>query len=209
MSMSTTCRQFVFMAAAAAMLLAPGVAGAQQQGDKSAVSAAAPKIAIVNVEYVMREAKAVKSVQGQLKQISDKYNKEIGGEEGKLRTLDQELQQQRTILAPEAFAQRREEFQQKASALQQKARALRQAMDQGFKNTMQKIQLVLFEEVAKIADEKGFNLVLPTSQVIVAAAELNITPQALERLDKRLPDVKLTMEEKKPAGGQPAPTPKR
>jgi outer membrane protein len=188
------------------MLIAPGVAVAQQQGDKSAAAVPAPKIAIVNVEFVMREAKAVKSVQGQLKQISDKYNKEIGDEEGKLRTLDQELQQQRTILAPEAFAQRREDFQQKASALQQKARALRQAMDPGFKNTMQKIQLVLFEEVAKIAEEKGFNVVLPTSQVIVAAAELNITPQALERLDKRLPDVKLTMEEKKPAG-QPAPAP--
>lgn len=214
---TTTCRRVVCIAAAAALLSAGGVATAQQKkSDKPAPAPAAivePKIAVVNVEYAMREAKAVQSVQAQLKQISEKYNKEIEDEESRLRATDQELQQQRTILAPEAYAQRRDEFQQKAVALQQKARALRQAMDQGFKTTMQKIQLVLFEEVAKIADERGYNLVLPSSQVIVSIGDFNITPEALQRLDKRLPDVKLTMEEKKSDGPQPAkpaaPAPKR
>ena len=212
MTTSPTCKRFAGIAGAVLLMLVSGAALAQQKADKApAAEPAAPKIAIVNVEYAMREAKAVQSARAQLNDISEKYKKEIDAEEAKLRTLDQELQQQRTILAPEAFAQKRDEFQQKAANLQQKARALRQAMDQGFKDTMQRIQIVLFEEVAKVADEKGYNLVLPSSQVIVSIGDFNITPLALERLDKRLPDVKLTMEEKKPddAKSKPAKPPAR
>jgi Skp family chaperone for outer membrane proteins len=207
MTTTPTRARVASIAAAILLLFASGAAMAQTKSEKAATAEPiAPKIAVVNVEYAMREAKAVQSARAQLTVISEKYKKEIDAEETKLRALDQELQQQRAILAPEAFAQKRDEFQQKASSLQQKARALRQAMDQGFKNTMQRIQIVLFEEVAKIADEKGYNLVLPSSQVIVSIGDFNITPQALERLNKRLPDVKLTMEEKTPedAPGKPS-----
>lgn len=175
-------------------LLGAVVASAQDKTEKAPVT---PRIAIINVEYAMQKAKAVETARSQMKNMSEKYNKEIATEESALRTLEQELQQQRTILAPEAYAQRREEFQKKVAALQQKARSLRQAMDRGFKNTMQRIQLVLFEETAKVAEELGYNLVLPSSQIIVSIGQFNITPQALERLDKRLPDVTLTMEKKK------------
>jgi Skp family chaperone for outer membrane proteins len=150
----------------------------------------------------MRESKAVQSAREQLNDISARFKKEIDDEEARLRVIDQELQQQRTILTPEAFGKKRDEFQRQAAQLQQKARELRQAMDEGFKETMQQIQRVLFEEVAKLADERDFNLVIPSSQVIVSIGAFNITPYAIERLNARLPDVKLTMEEKKSGDGQ-------
>lgn len=211
MAKLSTSRRLAGIVAAVFLMLGAGPALAQGSGgnkagaaDAKAPSPVVPRIAIVNVDYAMNESKAVQSVQGQMKSFSDKYRKEIDAEEAKLRQQDQELQQQRAILAPEAYAQRREEFQKKVAALQQKARALRQAMDKGYKDTMQRIQKVLFEEVGKLANEMGFNLVLASSQVIVTINDFNITPQAIERLNKRLPDVKLTMEEKKPDEGEPA-----
>jgi Skp family chaperone for outer membrane proteins len=198
-----TRRWLVCLAGTALALLVSGTAMAQQKdADAGVPPVPDPKIAIVNVELAMRESKAVQSAREQLNDISARFKKEIDDEEARLRVIDQELQQQRTILTPEAFGKKRDEFQRQAAQLQQKARELRQAMDEGFKETMQQIQRVLFEEVAKLADERDFNLVIPSSQVIVSIGAFNITPYAIERLNARLPDVKLTMEEKKSGDGQ-------
>jgi outer membrane protein len=169
----------------------------------------AQRIAVVDVDAAMREATAVKSVRAQMKEFSDKYSKEIADEEAALRQADQELLQQRTILSPEVYAQRREEFQQKVAQLQQKAGSLRRAMDQGFNNTMQKIQLVLFEEEAKLARELDYNFVLDRNQVIATIGAFDITEETVKRLNTRLKDVKLKMEEKAsdaPADGAAKPS---
>jgi hypothetical protein len=79
-------------------------------------------------------------------------------------------------------------------------------MDQGFRNTMQNVQTVLFAEVAKIAKEIDANLVLPSSQIILAVEGYDITRMAIERLDARLPDVTLKMEEKPAGAGSPDPS---
>jgi Skp family chaperone for outer membrane proteins len=182
-----------------------GIAYAQA-GKAKAPELPEPKIAIVNVEVALNESKAVKSARAQLNEISSRYKKEIDVEEASLRRGIQELQQQSTIMAPEALAQRRDEYRRQDAQLQQKARALRQAMDQGFRNTMQNVQTVLFAEVAKIAKEIDANLVLPSSQIILAVEGYDITRMAIERLDARLPDVTLKMEEKPAGAGSPDPS---
>lgn len=184
------------LGATVSILVLSGTVLAQQKDSTPTPNPPEPRIAIVNVEVALRESLAVKSARAQMNEITSKYKKEIDEEESQLRALDQELQQQRTILAPEAFTQRRDDIQRRATQLQRKARGLRQAMDQGFKNTMQRIQAVLFEEIAKLAKEMDVNLVIPSSQIIVAIESFDITRPAIERLDARLPNVKLTMEEK-------------
>ena len=169
------------------------------------------RIAVVDVDLAMREANAVKSVRAQMKEFSDKFSKEIADEEAALRAEDQQLQQQRTILSPDVYAQKREDFQQKVAQLQQKAGNLRRAMDQGFNNTMQKIQVVLFEEAAKLARELGYNIILDRNQIVATiGTQFDITEQTIVRINERLTDVKLTMEEKKPEASGAAPAvPKR
>jgi outer membrane protein len=104
------------------------------------------------------------------------------------------LQQQRALLAPEKYAQERKALQERAAALQQRARSLRQTLDRGMAQTMQRIQIVLFEEVGKLAEEMGINLVLPRSQIVVAIDSFNISDKALERMNARLSEVNLALE---------------
>jgi outer membrane protein len=197
MIMKSACKRFTFLFATV-LLLVSGAALAQDKAAPAAAQPPVPRIAILNVDLAMRESKAAQSALAQLNTISDRYKKEIDDEQERLRVAEQDLQQQRTILAPEAFAQRRDEFQKNAANLQQKARSLRQAMDDGYRNTMQQIRVVLYDEAAKIANERGYNLVLPSAQIIAVIGDFNITPTAIERLNKRLPDVKMKMEEAKP-----------
>jgi Skp family chaperone for outer membrane proteins len=60
--------------------------------------------------------------------------------------------------------------------------------------TMQRIQIVLFEEIGKLAEEMDVNLVLPRSQIVVAIDSFNISEAALARLNARLTEVDMELE---------------
>lgn len=205
MSMTTSFGRVAGAALMALGLFATAPAMAQTNTGGAAADIPVQRIAIVDVDRAMREAKAVQSVRAQMKEFSDKYSKEIADEEAALRNADQQLQQQRTILSPDVFAQRREDFQKQVAQLQQKAGSLRRAMDQGFNNTMQKIQVVLFEEAGKLARELGYNIILDRSQIVATVGtSFDITEQTIARLNERLSDVKLTMEERQSDADAPA-----
>ena len=198
----------------AALLAVAGPAAAQQQPQRPAGPAAAaqvktlpaPVIGIVDVEAILREASAVKSVRAQLEAISSKMQGDLNKDEDRLRASETELQQQRALLTPEVFAQKRQEFQRDALAFQQRARTARQIVDQGFREAMGRIERVLLDEVSKLAEERGINLVLRRNQVAVAREEYDISDAALERLNKRQADVKLSLEQGQRPGteqGQP------
>ena len=153
-----------------------------------------PSIAIVDVESVMRDSLAVKSARSQIDVIAKDLQQDISGEEEKLRSEEQKLQQQRALLSPEKYAEDRQALQERAAALQQRARSLRQTLDRGMAKTMQRIQIVLFEEIGKLAEEMDVNLVLPRSQIVVAIDSFNISEAALARLNARLTEVDMALE---------------
>lgn len=148
-----------------------------------------PVIAFVDLEGILRDSLAALAARQQLSEIWARYQEEISVDETALRTAEQELQQQRTLLAPELFAERQRELQQRIGGLQQKVRGVRRAMDEALAKTMEGVQQVLFEEVGRIAQERGINVVLRRSQIVLAANEFDITAEALVRLNERLPTV--------------------
>jgi len=154
--------------------------------------APAPRIAIVDVQAIMREAVAAKSARTQMESIARKEQAIFAEEEKQIRARDVELQQQRALLTPEVFNQRQQELQRDVGRLQQKTRNLRLTLDQGFKKTMDQIQLVLFDELRKLSGEFNLNLIISRSQIVIAIDDFDITKPALARLNKRLPSVKLS-----------------
>lgn len=184
------------MAVATVLLSAPAMA---QDVEKPPV----PSIAIIDVDKVMRESLAVKSARTQIDEIAGNLQEQIAKEEEAMRSEEQQLQQQRAILTPEVYSERRQSLQERAATLQQRARSLRQTLDRGMAQTMQRIQLVLFDEVGKLAEEIGVNLVLPRSQIVVAFDSFDISNEALKRLNERLSEIEMSLQQEQP--GETAP----
>ena len=178
------------------LLAAPGHA---QDAEKPP----APAIAIVDVDKILRESLAVQSARTQIDKIASDLQQKIASEEEKLRSEEQQLQQQRALLTLEVYTDRRQGLQERAATLQKRARSLRQTLDRGMAETMQRIQLVLFEEVGKLSEEMGVNLVLPRTQIVVAFDSFDISVEALKRLNDRLSEVDMSFgreDPNKPAG---------
>jgi outer membrane protein len=76
--------------------------GLAQQG-AAAQQAPAPIVIVVDMTQIMRDAKAAKDVQSQVEKEMNGYTREVSQRENSLKTLRDALEQQRTVLAPDAF----------------------------------------------------------------------------------------------------------
>lgn len=152
-------------------------------------------IAVVQVQTIMSEAKAAQSIQQQIEQQRSQYQAEISAEEIRLRELEQELARQRSVLSPEAYAGKRREFEDQVATVQRSVQDRRRALDKAYGEGLRLVQEELTAVIGEIAQEQGITLVLPVSQTLFAETALRITPEALKRLDERLPAVKLEFPE--------------
>ncbi len=149
-------------------------------------------VAVVNLARIMTEALAVVSAREQLQELSVKAQQDIAERENKLREEDVELQQQRAIVSAEVFAERVQEFQGRAAELQQRVRTVRQTLDEALNGTMSRIRTFALEEISKVAEDKGIDVVLAESQVVVVRNVFDLTQQALDQLNERVPSVKIS-----------------
>ncbi len=154
----------------------------------------APKIAIVDIQSILRDSLSSKEARKKMDAIALQEQSLIASEENKLRKEDQELQQQRSILAPDVYLQRQQKLQKEIRKLQKRSRNLNQALDKSFRRTINKIQIVLLDELRKLTEELKINMILPRSQIVIAVDDFEITDLALQRLNKRLPSIDLKLE---------------
>ncbi len=152
-----------------------------------------PSIAVLDIQRILRESLAAKSVRPQADKIRGKYQKEVRNQESQLRKAEQDLARQRAILSPEAYAQKRRKFEERARTAQRSVQGRKRQLDKAFGGAMEKVRGALVKIAAKIASERKINLVLPKSVVLLSLKSLDITDQTLARLNKQLPSVKVTV----------------
>ena len=76
--------------------------------------------------------------------------------------------------------------------MQRKVQERRRELDRLSAAALNQVKEALIAIVTSIAEERGFNLVLPSSEVLFFARTLDLTEEVLAKLDARLPQVQLS-----------------
>jgi outer membrane protein len=147
--------------------------------------------AVINYQRILDEAAAARSIRDQIEVRRKAYQEEIGKEEQRLHEADKEFAKQRSLLTAEAFAEKRREFERQVADVQRLVQERRRELDSASAAALKQVQDALIEVVTSIAEERGFNLVLPSSQVLFFARKIDLTDEVLAKLDERLPDVRV------------------
>jgi Skp family chaperone for outer membrane proteins len=176
-----------------ALALGSVSAAAQQPAAPAAAPPAAVplKIGVIDIEQIRREATAVKDARQQITNYHGTVQSEIQKEENELREANQELARQRTVLAPEAFSEERRKFEARLVEVQRKVQGRRQELDDIQNDVMRRMNEAMAEVVVEIAQEQGYSLILRLDQAVFAAEPYLITKVVLERLNKKLPSIKI------------------
>lgn len=171
----------LFLTLAACWAAIPSPAAAQQ----------GPAIAILDMERILKESKAASNLRDEIDKQRQVHQAKLSQQEDALRTADQELARQRSVLSAEAFAAKRKELQDQAMKLQQEFRSRQKEMEDLFAKGIGQVRDALAEVAKEIAQERGISLILLKATIVLADRNLDITDEALQRLDKKLPRVNL------------------
>lgn len=148
-------------------------------------------VAVLDYQHVLRESAAAKDIRRQIEVYRKRYQSEIKQEEEKLRAEEASLKQQRTVLSPQAFEERRNAFEKKVIEVQKKVQLRTRALDTAFNEAIDELQKVMVPIVTEMTRTRKFNIVVDSSQVMIAAERLNITDEVIEQLNRKLKTIKV------------------
>lgn len=150
-------------------------------------------VGIVDMQRIQRDAAASKSIQAQLQKQVAADKQDITKEENELRKIETELGQQRALISPEAFAERRRVFEQRVSNLQRNVQNKNRELDKSRAAASQTVQNALREVIEQMVTERRLILILTKEQLIFSAPELEITDEVMKRLNAKLPSVNVPL----------------
>jgi outer membrane protein len=177
---------------ALALLSAISAAAFAQTTPTATPSATQPVVmGVMDVQFVLSNAKAAKGVRAALEKQAAAFQAELAQQENSIRAADQQLQQQRTTLAPQDYEAKRVDLGHKVEALRQKAASRNKQLQQMENGAMTQVEQALLQTTADIAKARGLTMVLNKAMVVLNVASYDITKEALQRLDARLSSVKL------------------
>lgn len=161
-----------------------------------AVSAAqaqqtSPAVAIVDVQALLRDSTAMKSVRNQIESERKKFQAEITKHEKEIRASMQALEKQKTVLSPAAYKQKANALQQQIAGVQRRVQGRRVVLEKAFAGAVNTFRKTLLDIVKKSARGRKLDLVMDKSQILYVAPKLDITKSILLDLNKRLPTLKV------------------
>ena len=152
-----------------------------------AQAASAPTIAVIDYEKIMGESKAGASLQKQIQAKREAFSKT-------LKAAQADVVQAKEKLSAEEFNKKRKAFDAQVSGVKQLFEKRRNGLQQGVDKAMNELRKNILESAAKVAEEKGFDLVLSRDSVVIADKGLDITPDVLRALDTAFPTITLKVE---------------
>ena len=149
-------------------------------------------VAILGVQEILQQATAGQAVQAEIRKREQALKAELEKRENALLAADQQLAQQRATLSQEEMAKKRNEIGQQLAEVRKYAQSQKAAIIEVAHKGEAQIRQALFQVVNDIAKERGITLVLNKAQVVLFPPQLDITDEALKKLNAKLPSVNLT-----------------
>jgi outer membrane protein len=182
-------------AAAAAAAPAPAAAGVP-----------APRLIVIDRAFILQRSSAGQEMLAQAQNLSKQAETQFKTEEGQLATEAGQLQQQLAIMAPDVRDQKEKDFTTKQQAFQGRVAQRQAEIQAGFNKAARQVEVALEPILKSLMVERGANMVFDRSSVILSTVDVDVTPVAVQRLDKALPHVKVELTAV-PAGAAAAPRP--
>jgi Skp family chaperone for outer membrane proteins len=178
--------------------IATGAPAAQTAGPP------APRIITIDRAALLRVSSAGKAMMTSAQNLSRQADTEFKNQAEGLQKEATALQQQLAILAPDVRTQKQNEFNTKQEAFQKRVTDRQTQIQNGFMVAQQKVDQAMGPILQTIMRERGANLLLDRSAVIFSTIDVDVTATAVERLDRALPTVSVSLARTAPTGAPPA-----
>lgn len=144
------------------------------------------KIAIVDIQYILENSLAIQSIRKDIERIGKEIEKDMLKKEAELKKLEEILIKKRDSLAEEEFNVEVNLFNTKVSHTQQDIQNKKTRLEQAHSKAVSKVYETTIEIITDLSKKKNFNLVIPTTQILYAKDNFNITSEVISQLNTKL-----------------------
>ncbi len=153
------------------------------------------RIAVVNINKVLRDAKATERVRALLDNKREEFQNDFATREASLLQIEKDLQSKRSLLSEEAYRAEVAQFQNEVASIQKEIQFKRQAIDKAFQEAQDEIRALAAEIVAEIAGSQKLDVVINKSSALVFRQDLDITEAVIIQLNERTKNARLEIQE--------------
>jgi outer membrane protein len=153
-----------------------------------------PTVAVVDMQRVLVESSAGKSIQSQLDTERRKIRDQITRMDDELKSAQNQFIRTRSVMAPEAANEQQQALQRKQADAQRVVQDRQEAFQKGESDAVNVVSDNMRDIVQQIAAERHIGMVLNKQTVIsMADKNMDLTDDVVQRLNTKLPTVTVTV----------------
>jgi len=154
----------------------------------------APKVLVLDRVSLLQASKVGRDIARQLQALNVQNRINFDAQQKSLAAEQQQLRQQIAIMAADQRQKKEEAFNTKVRNAEESAQRKAAQIQQASQSSSQAVAQALGPIVADIVKERGANLVLDKQAVVYASSNaFDITPDAIARLDAKMPTYKVVL----------------
>lgn len=159
----------------------------------SGAAVPAPKILVVDRQAILRLSKVGQDIVRQVNALTTSAETQFRAQRDSLQKEEQTIAQQSAILAPDIRAQKKKAFEAKIADFQRKVQTRQSMIQGGVLNARRQVEAALGPILQGIMAERGANLLIDRQDVVLAMLDVDVTKLTIQRLDQKLPSVKVQL----------------
>lgn len=187
--------RFFLALLSAFLIVVPFSSSLAQEENASVEGEFISTIAVVDIRKILQESEAAKSVDKQLSEQQEKYQKEFDELEDKLIKQEKKLVDEKDDLSNEDFLKRRDELENEVMEIRELAKTRKRIMEEAFNRALITLKEEIIKIAATLAEKRGYELILNRQDVVIAVRDMDITDEVMKKINKSLPKVELTFSE--------------
>ncbi|MEI9929405.1 MAG: OmpH family outer membrane protein [Rhizomicrobium sp.] len=142
---------------------------------------------------VLRGSKVGQDIVRQVNAYTSQAENELRGQGAALQNDVKAFQQQSAILSADLKAKKMRDLEARRAGLQAQVQKRQTLIQGGFLKAREQVLTALGPIVQGIMVEKGANILLDRNAVMLGARDLDVTPLAIQRLDQKMPSIKVEL----------------
>lgn len=154
-------------------------------------SQAITKIAVVDVQYILANSLAIKDLRRQIELITQDLHTQMTNKELELKKNEESLIGMKGKISSAQSEKESIGFNKKVSEAQKYAQQQKIKLEKVNSEGILKVHNATIETIKEVCKRRSCNIVLPSSQLLYADPDLNITTDVLEMLNKKISTIKV------------------
>ena len=151
-------------------------------------------IAVIDLNLILAEAKAAKKASEEIEGIALEIENSLKASEEELIKEQDELAESQAVMTPESFEDKMVNFQKKVQNFNISKQDRLQSLDNMIADARLQVLQALEPILEQITEEKGLTIILDKNIVLLNTEKMDITKEALKKLNKELSNIKISKE---------------